>query len=95
MAAFFPPFLPLLEEMGPPEACNKKETDAAASVSFFAGLSSIAGPRGPRRDERLSSFMYKGHFPFVGAEFYPPTLLTALSGRTPVGAGVPDGPLYL
>ena len=39
--------------------------------------------------------MYKGHFPFVGAEFYPPTLLTALSGRTPVGVGVPDGPLYL
>ena len=35
LAAFFPPFLPLLEEMGPPEACNKKETDAAASVSFL------------------------------------------------------------
>ena len=32
LAAFFPPFLSLREEMGPPEA--KKETDAAASVSF-------------------------------------------------------------
>ena len=57
--------------------------------------SPLARPRGPRRDERISSFVYTGHFPFVGAEFYPPALFTALSGRTPVGAGVPDGPLGL
>ena len=32
LAAFFPPLLPLLEEMGPPEA--KKETDAARALRF-------------------------------------------------------------
>ena len=35
LAAFFPPFLPLLEEMGPPEACNKKRrTLPRPSLSF-------------------------------------------------------------
>ena len=35
LAAFFPPFLSLLKEMGPPEACNKKRRTRQRPSLFF------------------------------------------------------------